>query len=73
MIKKLTMILSSLVLVFGLSACASDYVMTTNTGQIIISHGKPVLDKETGMTSYVDQDGNEHQIKSDEISEMVEK
>jgi hypothetical protein len=27
--------------------------MTTKSGQTIVTHGKPQLDKETGMTSYI--------------------
>lgn len=71
--KKLVMASIGLMVIFGLSACSSDYVMTTRSGEVIVSKEKPELDAETGMTKYVDLDGNEHQISSDQISEMVEK
>ena len=37
-----------------LAGCTSNYVMTTKSGQTIVTQGKPRLDKDTGMTSYVD-------------------
>ncbi|WP_408634889.1 YgdI/YgdR family lipoprotein [Pragia fontium] len=47
--------------------------MTTTSGQIIVAKGKLELDKATGMTRYVDQDGNEYEIHPEQISEMLEK
>ncbi|PIJ49015.1 DUF903 domain-containing protein [Erwinia sp. OLTSP20] len=56
-----------------LSACSSHYVMTSKDGQMIMTRGKPVIDKETGLISYVDESGHEKQINGDEISSMVER
>ncbi|EIO8502994.1 YgdI/YgdR family lipoprotein, partial [Salmonella enterica] len=42
---------------FMLAGCTTNYVMTTKNGQTIVTQGKPQLDKETGMTSYTDQEG----------------
>ncbi|OON39553.1 DUF903 domain-containing protein [Izhakiella australiensis] len=56
-----------------LSACSSNYVMTTKDGQMIMTSGKPVIDKETGLVSYVDESGHEKQINGDEVSSMIER
>ncbi|ADO48616.1 YgdI/YgdR family lipoprotein [[Enterobacter] lignolyticus] len=55
----------------ALAGCSSNYVMTTKSGQTIVTHGKPQLDKETGMTRYVDQDGNERQINSSDVAQLI--
>ena len=46
--------------------------MTTKSGQTIVTQGKPRLDKDTGMTSYVDESGNHRQINSSDVSQLVE-
>ena len=64
---------TALAIAIVLSGCSSDYVMSTKSGQMIVTQGKPKIDKQTGMASYIDQDGNARQINTDEVSEMVEK
>ncbi len=54
------------------AGCSSNYVMTTKSGQTIVTHGKPQLDKETGMTSYIDESGNKREINSSDVSQLVE-
>ncbi|MRS15845.1 YgdI/YgdR family lipoprotein [Enterobacteriaceae bacterium RIT691] len=56
-----------------LTACSSDYVMSTKSGDMIITHGKPKIDKQTGMTSYTDQQGNERQINTNDVAQMIQK
>lgn len=34
--------------------------------------GKPKLDKDTGMTSYTDQDGNAREINSNDVAQLIE-
>jgi hypothetical protein len=46
--------------------------MTTRTGQTIVTKGKPQLDKETGMTSYTDQDGNKREINSSDVAQLIQ-
>ncbi|MBV8044399.1 YgdI/YgdR family lipoprotein [Pluralibacter sp.] len=58
-------------MLMALAGCSSSYVMTTKSGQTIVTNGKPQLDKETGMTSYVDQDGNERQINSNDVAQLI--
>lgn len=57
----------------SISACSGNYVISTNDGHMIITHGKPVRDKETGMLSYKDADGNMHQLQQHDVKEMVQK
>ncbi len=57
----------------SVTACSSDYVMSTKTGEMIVTQGKPEVDKDTGMTRYTDQQGNERQINNNEIVQMMKK
>lgn len=59
-------------MVLALAGCTTNYVMTTKSGQTIVTHGKPQLDKDTGMTSYTDQDGNAREINSSDVAQLVE-
>ncbi|MCX2194586.1 YgdI/YgdR family lipoprotein [Pantoea agglomerans] len=59
--------------VMSLSACSSNYVISTNDGHMITTHGKPAKDKETGMISYKDTDGNMHQLQQHDVKEIVQK
>ncbi|NIF23212.1 MULTISPECIES: YgdI/YgdR family lipoprotein [Pantoea] len=56
-----------------LSGCSSDYVMATKDGRMILTSGKPNIDKDTGLVSYTDQSGNKMQINGDDISTMIER
>ncbi|MBG6240950.1 MAG: YgdI/YgdR family lipoprotein [Candidatus Symbiopectobacterium sp. Dall1.0] len=56
----------------SLTACSSNYVLHTNDGRTIVAEGKPKVDEDTGMISYVDAYGHEQQINRDNLKEMVE-
>ena len=56
-----------------LSGCSSNYVMSTKDGHMIMTDGKPEIDKETGLVKYTDQAGNEMQINGDEVSSIIER
>ncbi|MFS2225456.1 YgdI/YgdR family lipoprotein [Pantoea sp. B65] len=56
-----------------LSGCSTDYVMATKDGSMIMTEGKPVIDKETGLVKYIDKSGHELQINSDEVSTIIER
>ncbi len=64
---------STIALVFLVSGCSSNYVMATKDGHMIMTDGKPVIDKETGLVKYTDQNGHELQINGDEISSIIER
>ncbi|KHS68848.1 MULTISPECIES: YgdI/YgdR family lipoprotein [Pectobacterium] len=63
----------TLALLFTLAGCSSDYVMATKEGKMLLTQGKPVLDKDTGLLSYTDEQGNQKQINSDQISQIVQR
>ncbi|EDP60876.1 YgdI/YgdR family lipoprotein [Vibrio sp. AND4] len=66
----LTVILTALFLV----ACgSSQYLMSTNEGKVITSHGKPDLNEDTGMYEYKDADGKEMSISKDQIVQIIER
>lgn len=73
MMKKTLMMTSAELLVFGLAGCASDYVISTKDGNMILTDGKPKLDKSTGLLSYTDEQGNERQINNDNVSQVMER
>ncbi|MGX8941789.1 YgdI/YgdR family lipoprotein [Symbiopectobacterium sp. Eva_TO] len=56
----------------SLTACSSNYVLHTNDGRSIVAEGKPKVDEDTGMISYVDAYGHEQQINRDNMKEIVE-
>lgn len=56
-----------------LSGCSSDYVMATKDGRMIMTEGKPAIDKETGLVQYTDQSGHDMQINGDEVSTIIER
>lgn len=56
-----------------LSGCSSDYVMATKDGRMIMTEGKPSIDKETGLVEYIDQSGHAVQINGDEVSTIIER
>ncbi|MCF3656495.1 YgdI/YgdR family lipoprotein [Salmonella enterica subsp. enterica serovar Weltevreden] len=57
--------------IYGANLCTTNYVMTTKNGQTIVTQGKPQLDKETGMTSYTDQEGNQREINSNDVAQLI--
>ncbi|WP_034916698.1 MULTISPECIES: YgdI/YgdR family lipoprotein [Erwinia] len=64
---------AALMLTVLLSGCSSDYVMATKDGKMIMTQGKPEIDKETGLVKYSDRNGHELQINGDEVSSIVER
>ncbi len=56
-----------------LSGCSSDYVMATKDGRMILTSGKPALDKSTGLIRYTDEQGNEKQINGNDISQLLKR
>jgi outer membrane protein assembly factor BamE (lipoprotein component of BamABCDE complex) len=64
---------ATLALAFALAGCASDYVIATKDGNMILTNGKPELDKSTGLIRYEDTQGNVRQINSDQVSQMMKR
>jgi len=63
----------ALILATLVSGCGSDYVMATKDGRMIMTQGKPEIDKNTGLVKYIDNAGHEVQINGDNISSIVER
>ncbi|MGM3161446.1 YgdI/YgdR family lipoprotein [Dickeya undicola] len=63
----------ALTFVVLLSGCASHYVIATKDGQMLLTRGKPTLDSTTGLLSYTDEEGVEHQINNNTISQVIER
>lgn len=55
------------------SGCSSNYVMATKDGKMIMTDGKPQIDKDTGLVKYTDDSGHELQINGDDVSSIVER
>ncbi len=71
--KNAVKIVGAMALALALAGCTSDYVMATKDGNMILTNGKPELDKSTGLLSYVDQQGNHRQINNNQVSEIMER
>ena len=56
-----------------LTGCASEYIITTNDGQMLTSYGKPELDKDTGMLEFEDSEGRKQQIPQTQVRQMLER
>ncbi|EAU5288398.1 YgdI/YgdR family lipoprotein [Salmonella enterica] len=55
-----------------LTGCTTTYTMTTRTGEVIETQGKPEIDATTGMTKYADAYGYHRVIKTSEIVQTAE-
>ncbi|WP_198555901.1 YgdI/YgdR family lipoprotein [Rahnella sp. AA] len=71
--KKTLMMAGAALLVLGLAGCASDYVISTKDGNMLLTNGKPELDKSTGLLSYTDEQGNKRQINNDNVSQIMKR
>ncbi|MDF7662610.1 YgdI/YgdR family lipoprotein [Erwiniaceae bacterium L1_54_6] len=69
LVSAMGLVLAALVL----SGCSSDYVMATKDGRMIMTEGKPAIDKDTGLVQYKDEQGHEMQINGDEVSTIIER
>jgi hypothetical protein len=56
-----------------LTACSSQYIMSTKDGKMITTDSKPKLDDRTGMYHYYDEEGREVMVKKDEITHILER
>ncbi len=57
----------------SLTGCASEYIIATNDGKMITSSEKPVLDEDTDMLHYQDEEGRDQQIQKSEVKQMIER
>lgn len=57
----------------ALAGCSSDHIISTNDGRLIESESKPVVDEDTGMIRYEDQEGEMNQIPQSDVKEIRER
>ncbi|HHX9846871.1 TPA: YgdI/YgdR family lipoprotein [Salmonella bongori] len=55
-----------------LAGCTTTYTLTTRSGEVIETQGKPEVDTATGMTKYADAYGYHRVIKTSEIVQTTE-
>lgn len=56
-----------------LSGCSNKYVIATKEGQMLLTQNKPTLDNDTGLLSYIDENGQPHQINNEVVSQIVQR
>jgi hypothetical protein len=66
-------ILAALLALAALAGCSSDYLLSTSTGAMIETSGKPVLNERTGMYEYRTRDGKDAWIRRDQVVEILER
>lgn len=71
--KKIVAVIGLVLLSLTVAGCSSDYVLQKKNGDMIITHGKPEVDDDTGLITYEDIAGNEHAINRDQIIQMIER
>ncbi|ECG8590153.1 YgdI/YgdR family lipoprotein [Salmonella enterica subsp. salamae] len=55
-----------------LAGCTTTYTLTTRSGEVIETQGKPESDATSGMTKYADIYGYHRVIKTSEIVQTTE-
>lgn len=71
--KKIVAVIGLVLLSLTVAGCSSDYILQKKNGDMIITHGKPEVDDDTGLITYEDIAGNEHAINRDQIIQMLER
>jgi hypothetical protein len=66
-------ILASLFAAAALAGCSSEYILSTSTGAMIESTGKPYLNERTGMYEYRTKDGKDAWIRKEQVVEILER
>ncbi|MDZ7653947.1 MAG: YgdI/YgdR family lipoprotein [Burkholderiaceae bacterium] len=57
-----------------LTACSTtQYVIGTKTGQLLISHGEPRLDKATNTYRFRDAEGKEMAVNAADVTQIIER
>ena len=66
-------ILAALLAFAALAGCSSDYILSTKSGAMLESSGKPYLNERTGMYEYQTKDGKDAWIRKEEVVEILER
>ena len=66
-------ILAALLALAALAGCSRHYILSTSSGAMIESTGKPVLNERTGMYEYRTKDGKDAWIRKEQVVEILER
>ncbi len=72
--KHVSRALGPVVVLALLAGCASsEYIMSTTSGVMITTRGKPSLDEKTGIYTYKDAEGRKATIKKEDVKQVMER
>ena len=66
-------LLIALLCATALAGCSSEYIISTNDGQMITTDSKPKLDPDSGMYIFKDAEGREKAIPSASVKQVMER
>jgi hypothetical protein len=69
--KALLLLVPALGLMIVCAGCARNYNITTTSGRVITSRGKPHYDKEGAVFVFTDANGQERQIPAGSVSQIA--
>ena len=56
-----------------LAGCSSEYIISTNDGQMITTDSKPKLDPDSGRYIFKDAEGLEQAIPATSVKQVIER
>ena len=56
-----------------LAGCSSEYIISTNDGQMITTDSKPKLDPDSGMYIFKDAEGREQAIPATSVKQVIKR
>jgi len=56
-----------------MTACSSEYVISTGNGDRITTTNKPMLNQRTGMVEYEDKEGRSAEIRQSEVNSIMQR
>ncbi|MGI3129202.1 YgdI/YgdR family lipoprotein [Halopseudomonas pachastrellae] len=66
-------LLIALVCATALAGCSSEYIISTNDGQMITTDNKPKLDPDSGMYIFEDAEGRKQAIPATSVKQVMER
>ncbi|MEL0167216.1 MAG: YgdI/YgdR family lipoprotein [Pseudomonadaceae bacterium] len=63
----------ALLCAMALAGCSSEYIISTNSGEMIATDNKPKLDEDTGMYLFEDAEGREQAIPVSSVKQIMER
>lgn len=66
-------LLVALLCAAALAGCSSEYLISTNDGQMITTDSKPKLDPDSGMYIFKDAKGREQAIPATSVKQVIER